>query len=274
MIREIIKRFSEFVEFDTHSFLFRIFERNARRIYNKNYELLDPYLKELLDGEDERFHYGDIELIDKASQYVTKTFTIARILFIQKVIPRWREKTMADLGDSNGIFLKALAKTGISLNISETAVKSIYNKNIDVIRADVECLPFRADSVDVVLLFETFEHVPNPILLMHEIGRICRDSLILSIPSVSKTSIYPSLYDSERPLHQHHIFEMNHIDFTKIISHTPFRIASDEIITVLDGKGTFFERIIFLLWHYFMEREKFCSCFRQFRIYHLKKDRS
>ena len=208
----------------------------------------DPETRALVTSEDERYHYGDIDLGEVGLQLVTRSFTIDRIRFIRDVLHGRVQGPVVDLGDTNGIFLRALGQRGISVNISDSAVRSLRGRGMDTVKADIEYLPFKDGSIEVVFLFETLEHVPNPIKVLCEIGRVCRHSLILSIPFVGKTNIFPSTYSQGRPMHQHHIFEFSSPDFRRILTHTPFEPKEDRIATVLGGAGRISDRIAIGLW--------------------------
>ena len=257
---------------DTHKILFNIFERNAKKVLKKKCLRIDVPTKKMLQSEDEKYHYGDTEIKEKASKYVLTSFTIDRLEFIRKNAQFDSKKIIADLGDSNGIFLRSCHRNGISVNISDPAVISLHGRGMETVKAHIEFLPFKNNSVNTFFLFETLEHVPNPITLLNEIGRVCSDSIIISIPFVEKTKIHPYNYDPSRPIYQHHIFEFNRDDFLTIITHTPFTLGTDTIAVVLDENITFFDRFIFLFWHHFIEQDTFCGCFKKFYICKLYKN--
>ena len=255
-------------------YLHKILEKNAKRNLESKLSLLKADQRALLDQEDEQSHYVDYVLEEKALQYLVQSETIDRIQFIQENVSGSGDNLITDLGDSNGIFLKMMGKNGISVNISDPTVKALHNKGLDVIKADIQFLPFRTNSLDTVFLFQTLEHVPNPILMLQEIARICRGSLILSIPYVSTTNIHPFYYNPDKPLHQQHIFEFNPQDFSGVITHTPFTLKSSIITTVLDNGGGPGERITYYLWRHFFERDTFCGCFKKFYLCCLVKKKT
>jgi SAM-dependent methyltransferase len=230
---------------------------------------LDPETLALVIGEDERSHFQDVDLGDAGLQYLVRSFTIDRIRFIRDAISTGVQDPVVDLGDTNGIFLRSLKQSGISVNISDPAVRSLHGRGMEVVKADVEFLPFKGTSVETVLLFETLEHLPNPIHALGEIGRVCSRSLILSIPMVSQTTIHRAHYDPTRPATQDHIFEFSVPDFKQILSHTPFELERDRIVTVLGGGGGMFDRIAIAVWSVFREKDMFCGCFRRFYLCHL-----
>jgi 2-polyprenyl-3-methyl-5-hydroxy-6-metoxy-1,4-benzoquinol methylase len=254
-----------------HRFLFYFFTRNAQQILDRKCAATDDLTRTLVMQEDERGHYGDMEISEKASEYVLKSFTIDRIDFIKRNTSDNLGDTVIDLGDSNGIFLRSISREGISVNISGPAVESLQRRGMVAVKADIEHLPFKTGSIRTVFLFETLEHVPNPIALLREIDRICSDSAIISIPYVTTTNILPHNYDPGRPIFQHHIFEFTPQDFSTIVSHTHFSISAEKIATVLDGKSGILDRIIFFFWATFCEKDMFCGCFKQFYICKLNK---
>jgi hypothetical protein len=270
MERGFFKKILDILRYDPHRFLFRILERNARGIYEKKLIALDARTRALVEQEDERYHLADMELAEAGSQYVVRSFTIDRIRFIRECGAE-HPGTMTDLGDSNGIFLRSMGRNGISVNISDPAIRSLKSKNLDVVKADVERLPFRSGSISTIMLFETLEHVPNPIQLMSELERVCSKSVVISIPCVAHTRIRPFNYDPSLPRFQHHIFEFSPEDFHRIVTHAGFTIQSERTATVLGIHNTVLESLVFLFWRIFMEPDTYCGCFRQFYMCHLIK---
>jgi len=265
-----LKRFFSVLRFDTHTFLFRFFEINSERMCNNKVRTLDEETRKIILSEDERFHHKDMILEELGSQYVVRGFTVDRIRFLREcgITP---DEIIMDIGDSNGIFIRSLKNEGISLNISPGVALSLRDKNIETVIADAEYLPFKDRSISTILLFQTLEHVPNPVRLLKEIGRVCKKSLILSIPYVSETHIHKRQYDLQRPIYEHHIFEFSQPDFRSIVSHTPFTIAREMNAVVLDNRGFSADKILIRIWNYLFEPDQFCGCFMKFYLVHLKK---
>lgn len=252
---------------NTHRILLSIFQRNAKNVLKNKCSKIDTATKELILNEDERYHYGDLEITEKASEYVISSFTIDRIKFIRENTPPGIEGLVADLGDTNGIFLRSCQRDGISVNMSDPVVVSLQKREMITVKANIAYLPFRDNSIHTCYLFQTLEHVQNPIALLHEIGRVCSNNLIVSIPFVEKTKIYSHHYNP------YHIFEFNHDDFLKITTHTPFSLESETIAVVLDEKRTIFDRIVFFVWDLLVEHDTFCGCHKKFYICKLKKNK-
>ncbi len=249
---------------DSHAWLSSVLEENAGIILGEKAAKLDGETLRMVLGEDERGHFGDMDLPDRGLQTVVRSFTIDRILFLRECLGRADAGPVADLGDSNGIFLRSIGRDGISLNISGEPVRILHEKGFQVVRADVEHLPFRDGSVRTLFLFETLEHVPDPIQTLNEAGRVCSGSLILSIPCVTVTTIHPRAYDPGKPLHEHHIFEFTPEDLGRVLTHTPFTPGRARVATVLEGR-TITGRIVFSLWR-LLERDTYCGCFRRFYL--------
>jgi len=244
---------------------------NAERILNRR--MMSFSKKDIFAEEDMSAHFADQEISDVGLQKVLMSFIIARINFVEWVLTadEIATGTFVDLGDSSGIFLKAFDKPGYSLNVSEQALKNIKAKGIAGIGANVGSLPFKDSSVDHALLFQTLEHLPNPIATLQEIYRVCKKSLFISIPHVSQTQIHEFNYDPARPIPEHHIFEFNDSDFRKIVSHTGFKINRAEVVEVLDNGRNLKEFLMFAHWRWCYEKDLLYGCFKKFALYHLIK---
>ena len=238
---------------------------------------------EVFKNEDMAEHFAHMYLGEIASQNVVKGFIISRIEFIEDVLGKDQilKDTFIDIGDPDGIFIKSLGKKELSANISDMGVKNIYKKGIAAIQCDAEHLPLKSKSVDHILFFEIFEHLPNPVSALQELNRVSAKSVILSIPYVSKTNIHRYNYVPSWPIFEHHIFEFDDNDFRKVVTHAGFDIQRHEIVTVLTPV-TIKERGIFLFWNFLgvimkdreygrIHNDLFAGCFKKFSIYHLIK---
>jgi SAM-dependent methyltransferase len=75
------------------------------------------------------------------------------------------------------------------------ALDIVPGRELDLV-ADGACLPFRAGSVDVVLLMEVLEHVPAPVRLFQEAARVLRGGgfLCVTAPQYCIVHNYPADY--------------------------------------------------------------------------------
>jgi len=262
--------------------LHEAFTSTSRRYLDKKLRSFSN--KDVFENEDMAEHFAHIILEDAASQNVVQGFIIDRVQFIESVLGREniKNETFIDIGDPDGMFIKALGKDGLSANISEIGVRNIHKKGIESIQCDAENLPFKDESIDNVLFFEIFEHLQNPISGLKELNRIAKKSVILSIPAVSKTTIHRYNYQPDWPVFEHHIFELDDTDFKKIVSHAGFSVAQHRVAEVLVPR-TLKERVAFLLWdlinivrkdpeYQSIHRDLYLGCFKRFSIYYLVKN--
>jgi len=262
--------------------LHEAFTSTSRRYLDKKLRSFSN--KDVFENEDMAEHFAHIILEDAASQNVVQGFIIDRVQFIESVLGREniKNETFIDIGDPDGMFIKALGKDGLSANISEIGVRNIHKKGIESIQCDAENLPFKDESIDNVLFFEIFEHLQNPISGLKELNRIAKKSVILSIPAVSKTTIHRYNYQPDWPVFEHHIFELDDNDFKKIVSHAGFSVAQHRVAEVLVPR-TLKERVAFLLWdlinivrkdpeYQSIHRDLYLGCFKRFSIYYLVKN--
>ena len=98
MIVQYFKKVLNFFWINPHGFLFHIFEENAARVFEEKISTLDEPMRNLVLSEDERFHHKDMQIEEKGSQYVIRSFTIDRIQFLKKcnIVS---EDLVVDIGD-------------------------------------------------------------------------------------------------------------------------------------------------------------------------------
>lgn len=274
----------------------KIYEQGNRIILNafrnSTYEYYCSQLKtlenpDIFESEDLALHFGHQVMTEVAFQYVVGGLIIDRIKFIDECLAdqNIKTRTFLDVGDSDGIFLKSLNKTGISANISETVVKIQTTKGYITVRCDAEHLPFRSGSVDHILFFQIFEHLKNPISTLEELRRIARKSIFISIPSMTKTNIHKYLYNPDWPWYEHHIFEFNDEDFRKIITHAGFSVERSKVVSVFCPNKMIIKLFLYLFSIFIPlirideeyknnKSDVLFGCFRNFGLYHLMKSDS
>jgi len=99
--------------------------------------------------------------------------------------------TIVDLGDSSGnhaAYLRALAPEGtiarlVSVNLDETAVDKINARGGEAVLARVEDFSFDGIRPDLLISFETLEHILNPIGFLHSLATAgTAGHIVLSVP--------------------------------------------------------------------------------------------
>lgn len=137
--------------------------------------------------------------------------------------------TIVDLGDSSGnhaAYLRALAPKGsvgriIGVNLDETAVSKIRSKGGEAIHSRVEDIVLEGVRPDLIMCFETLEHIIDPIKFLRNLsGSRVADHLILTVPYRKNSRFGGSLLrqpiqslPSEITPEETHIFELSPEDW-------------------------------------------------------------
>jgi len=224
-----------------------------------------------IDGYDARGHFGDVTL-DASFHYVVEGFVAARIQFIRQTLGSEEidRATFVDIGDSNGVFLKALGKRGTSVNMSPKVLENIAG--LETLQASLPTLPLPSQACDYALCFETVEHLHDPIGGLKELARLTRKGVFISIPVVRRTRIHPYWPDKGRPAAEQHVMEFCDTDFRKLLTYADLRVASMTVHRTFDRTRTLPEAIAYLFWGRAGD-DTLCGIFRQFSIYFLVKER-
>jgi SAM-dependent methyltransferase len=141
------------------------------------------------------------------------------------------DATVLDAGASDGFFLSRLGvQKGVGLNFLHECALKIRAEGFESCLGDVERLPFRNDSFDYVICCETLEHVWNPIAVINELARVCRELICITIPWLPETRITdkpPGWPDVES-----HIFEFSEADFARVLTHARVRVRYQDRVHV------------------------------------------
>ena len=213
-------------------------------------------------------HYGDYILND-SWQYIVELFALERVDFVIRTLGEAEiaRSSFADIGDSDGTFLRALGKDETSINYSQSVLANIRD-----VKKMEGCLPkigLPDDSFDYVLLFETLEHLPDPIAGLREIDRLARKGAFVSIPYVKKTRVKPYWNNRRVPVGESHVFELSPGDFTKIATYTRFRVRDFRRVRVFATPRSFSEILFCAVSSLIEEQNVRCGAFRAFDVYYL-----
>src|SRR5262249_52105820 len=146
-----------------------------------------------------------------------------------------------------GRILKELGRTGTGFNLSEAALRNIRANGIEAVGGDAgEGLPFGDDELDYVLCFETLEHVERPHAVLLELARVCRPGrrVFVPIPWVRVTTFHPR--DPSVARGYQHVCELAHDDFHALVTHTPLRVAWEDVCWVFGKPRTLEQRLVLL----------------------------
>lgn len=164
------------------------------------------------------------------------------------VTPLVEDKVVLDIACGEGYgsaMLAMVAKDVVGVDISEAAVKhasreySESHKNLRFIAGSATSIPLESGAVDVVVSFETIEHLAEQREMLSEIRRVLRDDGLLIISSPNRP-VYQRMYG----YNEHHVRELDFGEFDGILSeqfnyvaYFGQRFAVGSAIFPLDGRS-------------------------------------
>jgi ubiquinone/menaquinone biosynthesis C-methylase UbiE len=142
-----------------------------------------PTLNDKLENDYERmvpeFHKDKLIYAEHVTRYIAAQ-------------PITKGKIVLDIASGSGYGTKLLsesAKFVYGVDVNETAInyskKNYAAKNIEYLTGDGESIPLEDNSVDVVVTFETIEHIKDYKKFMTEVKRVLKDDglAIISTPN-------------------------------------------------------------------------------------------
>jgi SAM-dependent methyltransferase len=135
-----------------------------------------------------------------------------------------RGRSVLDIACGEGYGTASLgrvAESVIGVDISESAVDHAKKKyGIDVRVGSAEAIPVPSQTIEVVVSFETIEHVQNPAAFIRECHRVLVPGglLVLSTPN-------RDIYSEQGHHNEFHIAEMNESEFRQVLEPQFSRIA-------------------------------------------------
>ncbi len=194
----------------------------------------------------------------------------------------------ADIGCGEGQFIdyvRGKCKFMLACDLSSSYLKTVRKNKFEslLVNADVELLPFKSDSFDVVSCMETLEHVPDYVSALDELLRTSRKYVLITIPTERSNLVYNfarrlfggrvSITDGfDRPFRGHiHSFKPDHIvDYAKkrkikvkkivpvhVLAVAPIMFFMAEKLTFLNSSPNFVVRAVDYIENHlnFMERK-------------------
>jgi SAM-dependent methyltransferase len=223
---------------------------------------------ESMSDEVARMHYGHEDVLEQEHlRKVTRFFHAWKAETIRtRAGDKLATAKIVDVGDSDGLLLKELGKTGTGFNLSEPVIENIRSNGIEAVIGDGHELPFTDGEYDFVFCFQTLEHAENPHQLLSELARVCAKDgrVFLSIPWVPETIIHARI--PHVPRGEEHIFEFSRPDFAALLSHTPLQIVWTDDCDILGDPSSVAERALVASTR---RNHLVAGTFRKFQFYEL-----
>jgi O-antigen biosynthesis protein len=143
---------------------------------------------------------------------------LARYNFARQFV---ENKVVLDAACGSGYGTKILhssgAKNVIGVDVSSESLleaeKTYAAENIKYLYGDVNSLNFEDESFDVVVSFETIEHIRIGNKWISESARVLKDEGLFIVSTPNRTNTNPGAFFDEKPLNHFHEFEYNLTEF-------------------------------------------------------------
>jgi hypothetical protein len=156
----------------------------------------------------------------------------------------------ADIGDSDGSvrvimedrFGKASLST-LGINLQPGVVERMKQRGLDALCADAIEVGNRGQSYDVVSLFETMEHLPDPIGFLQKIAPVVGHRLVLSVPFIRRSRVGLAYLRPDWPqglpatIENVHIFELSPEDWRKLFAHAGWKVEREQVVRQFPAGG-------------------------------------
>lgn len=190
-------------------------------------------------------HYATLQ-IDTEGQGRLRLLLCAQAVFMRKVVESLSKKGntvngWVDVGDSDGaarlLFLKSSPQMGgfrtLGVNLEPEAVALIRSKGLEAQCLNAMDLHKTGVTFDLVSIFETLEHMPNPLGFLESIQPVVGRRLIVSVPLIVSSRVAlgylsPKWSVPNQPTYSNnHFFELCPSDWKKLFSHAGWTIEDE-----------------------------------------------
>lgn len=118
---------------------------------------------------------------DRRNDLNTRTL----LAFLRKNIEVYMPTKLLEIGCGPGIFTHSLSETErvVALDISMDMLKFVKNRriNAELLQADMDYLPFKMNSFDVIVAYRVMEYSKNPIRTLRAFSRLS-STVLLQLP--------------------------------------------------------------------------------------------
>lgn len=168
-----------------------------------------------MQNDYERMEYTGERMVPEGADYMTFWEHVHRYQFAARFVDN---KRVLDIACGEGYGTAALAKAGavrvIGMDISEEACEHARRKyGVDCFAGNAENIPLADESIDLIVSFETIEHLEGPMAFLDECVRVLAPggTLIISTPNKEVNS-------EAGHYNQFHNFEVSEEEFKAMLN--------------------------------------------------------
>jgi SAM-dependent methyltransferase len=211
-----------------------------------------------------RGHFANEREVDLFSRIAIRLFHQFKIEFLLEGLGRAYvdSHSILEVGDSDGLVLKALGKRGVSVNNDPRCIDLIRQNGIEGHLGMGEGLAAADKSYDVAMSFETLEHSLDPVSFLREMARVARERVVISVPGVTRTYVHPRVQGMR--VGEEHVFELCSRDLLRLTTHLPLRLVRLTKFPVFARPAA---PVAALYYWLAREADLFGGCFRWFDFY-------
>jgi hypothetical protein len=218
----------------------------------------DPRLQQMWDLSltvlpDLTDHYATVS-VDAEGQMRLRLLLCAQAVFMRKVVDAFKSETLngwVDVGDSDGaarqLFLKSSPEMAgfrtLGVNLEPEAVALIRSKGLEAECLNAMDLNRKGVACDLVSVFETLEHIPDPVGFLERMQEVVGRRLVVSVPLIAASRVglrylTPKWEPHKRPSYSNnHVFELSPSDWTKIFRHTGWAVEDEWKVRQYPDRG-------------------------------------
>ena len=144
----------------------------------------------MINTKDE--HMSDHDMAEMYAHESHHWWFVAKALFMKKILRRWipqgQDYLVLDAGCGTGHNMRFLAEEGayVGVDVSSQALHFCQaNGHKTLVQGNLDKLPFKDGSFDVVFALDVIEHTQNPWVVIHQLKRVLKkDSrIIVTVPA-------------------------------------------------------------------------------------------
>ena len=170
---------------------------------------------------------GEIPKVQFRGEVVDSSKNRDRLAAIRRHEKKGR---ILDVGCNNGSFLALMAKEGwetYGVDFSQTAInnaQTVFGQE-HTFCGDLEQAGYEDGFFDVVTLYDTIEHLPNPRQVLQEVKRICKPSALVVIQTVDFDSVNAKVFPRSLLFPAQHLYYFRERDLRGRLQQLGFSLA-------------------------------------------------